>query len=69
MEVIPKESSISSVKIGSPDDGKNVYSVNRMVKCDFYKKYVVKDFQTKENAIITTRMAIAAIISRYIEIT
>ena len=47
MEVIPKESSISSVKIGSPDDGKNVYSVNRMVKCDFYKKYVVKDFQTK----------------------
>lgn len=47
MEVLPKESSISSVKIGSPDDGKNVYSVNRMVKCDFYKKYVVKDFQTK----------------------
>lgn len=47
MEIIPKESSISSVKIGSQDDGKNVYSVNRMIKCDFYKKYVVKDFQTK----------------------
>ncbi len=47
MEIIPQESSISSVKIGSQENTKNVYSVNRMVKCDFYKKYVIKDFQTK----------------------
>lgn len=59
MEIIPKESSISSVKIGSQDDGKNVYSVNRMIKCDFYKKYVVKDFQTKGKVIIITKMTIA----------
>ncbi|WP_299526406.1 hypothetical protein [uncultured Methanobrevibacter sp.] len=47
MEIIPKESSISSVKIGSAEDTNNIYSVNRLVKCDFYKKYVIKDFQTK----------------------
>lgn len=47
MEIIPQESSISSVKIGSQEASKNVYSVNRMIKCDFYKKYVIKDFQTK----------------------
>lgn len=45
IELVPHESSISSVKIGQKTDGKNIYSVNRLVKCDFYKKYVVKDFQ------------------------
>ena len=46
MELIPQKSSISSVKIGSDYDSDNVYSVNRLVRCDFYKKYVIKDFQT-----------------------
>ena len=44
MELIPYETSISSVKIGEDGNSKNVYSVNRIVKCDFYKKWVVKDF-------------------------
>ena len=46
MELIPLESSISSVKIGDEISSDNIYSVNRLVKCDFYKKYVLKDFQT-----------------------
>lgn len=45
MELIPQKSSISSVKIGSENSANNVYTVNRLVKCDFYKKYVIKDFQ------------------------
>lgn len=45
IELIPQESSISSVKIGSNDENAEVFSVNRMVKCDFYKKFVLKDFQ------------------------
>lgn len=44
MELIPFKTSISSVKIGSKDSGDNIYSVNRIVKCDFFKKYVEKDF-------------------------
>lgn len=44
MEMIPQKSSISSVKIGSNDESGNVFSVNRLVKCDFYRKYVIKDF-------------------------
>ena len=45
MELIPHETSISSVKIGSNEEGtNNIYSVNRIVKCDFFKKYVVCDF-------------------------
>ena len=44
MELIPQESIISSVKIGNEKDSNNVYAVNRLVKCDFYKKFVVKDF-------------------------
>ena len=44
MELIPFETSISSVKIGSNDESGNIYSVNRLVKCEFFKKYVVKDF-------------------------
>ena len=47
MELIPQESIISSVKIGHEDEGKNVFSTNRLVICDFYKKYVIKDFKSK----------------------
>lgn len=47
MEILPQKSSISSVKIGSDDYANNVFSVNRLVKCDFYKKYVIKDFENK----------------------
>ena len=47
MELIPRETSVSSVKIGSDEKGSNnVYSVNRIVKCDFFKKYAVCDFLT-----------------------
>lgn len=46
MELKPYETSISSVKIGSNDiESNKVYSVNRVVKCDFFKKYTVCDFQ------------------------
>ena len=45
IELIPKESSISSVKIGNDESSNKIHSVNRMVKCDFFKKYVLKDFQ------------------------
>ena len=45
MELIPLESSISSVKIGDDLASNNIYSINRLVKCDFFKKYVLKDFQ------------------------
>ncbi len=47
MELIPQKSSVSSVKIGSNKESNNVYSVNRLVKCEFYKKYVIKDFQNE----------------------
>lgn len=47
MEIIPQKSSISSVKIGSTEEGDNVFCVNRLVKCDFYKKYVIKDFENE----------------------
>lgn len=48
MELIPQKSSISSVKIGSTgSDASDAFSVNRLVKCDFYKKYVIKDFQNE----------------------
>ena len=45
MELIPQKSTISSVKIGHNDESSIVYSVNRIVKCDFFRKYVIKDFQ------------------------
>lgn len=45
MELLPKESCISSVKIGESPEGKNVYSITRMVKCDFYRSYVLKNFE------------------------
>ncbi|WP_298498973.1 TadE/TadG family type IV pilus assembly protein [uncultured Methanobrevibacter sp.] len=45
MELIPRESSISSVKIGNDKENCEVFSVNRLVKCDFYNKYVIKTFQ------------------------
>ena len=45
MELIPHETSISSVKIGSNNDqSKNIFTANRIVKCDFFKKYVICDF-------------------------
>lgn len=47
MEIIPIESNISSVKIGSNEEANNIHSINRIIKCDFYKKYVIKDFQTE----------------------
>lgn len=47
MELIPQKSSISSVKIGSTGDANNVFSVNRLVKCDFYKRYVIADFKSE----------------------
>lgn len=45
MELIPHESSISSLKIGKNNEKGDVFSTNRLVKCDFYKKFVLKDFQ------------------------
>lgn len=47
MELIPHESSISSVKIGNDETSNIIHSVNRIVKCDFFKKYVLKDFQNE----------------------
>jgi archaellum component FlaG (FlaF/FlaG flagellin family) len=44
MELIPLESTISSVKIGSEKTSDNIYSANRLVKCDFFKKYVINMF-------------------------
>ena len=45
LELRPHESSIASVKLGEYEEGDNVYSYTRLVKCDFYKHYVLKDFQ------------------------
>lgn len=45
IELIPHESSISNVKIGNDNEKGDIFSVNRLVKCDFYKKFVLKDFQ------------------------
>ena len=45
IELIPMKSSISCVKIGDKNEKGNVFSVNRAVKCDFYKKFVLKDFK------------------------
>ncbi|WP_458454536.1 type II secretion system protein [Methanobrevibacter sp.] len=45
IELIPHERSISSVKIGDFEDGNVIYSVNRLVKCNFYKNYVIRDFE------------------------
>lgn len=47
MELIPKESCISSVKIGESGEGENVFSLTRLVKCEFYKSYVLKNFEIK----------------------
>ena len=46
MELQPMKSSISSVKIGEVESGENIFSITRLVKCDFYKNYVIKDFQS-----------------------
>lgn len=47
MELIPKESAISSVKIGENVDGENIFSITRLVKCDFYKSYVLKSLENE----------------------
>ena len=47
IELIPQKSSIPSVKIGDNEESSNVFSVNRLIKCDFYRKYVIKDFQNE----------------------
>lgn len=47
MELRPKESTISSVKIGDNAEGDSIFSLTRLVKCDFYKSYVLKDFQNE----------------------
>lgn len=45
MELKAYDTSISSVKIGSNEiEDNNVFSVTRVVKCDFFKKYVICDF-------------------------
>ena len=45
MELIPQESSISSVKIGENNENGDIFAVNRAVKCDFYKRFVISEFQ------------------------
>ncbi len=45
MELHPKDSVISSVKIGDNDEKGKVFSITRLVKCDFFKSYVLKDFE------------------------
>lgn len=47
MELIPQKSTISSVKIGHNEDSNIIYSVNRLVRCDFFKKYAIRDFQNE----------------------
>jgi hypothetical protein len=47
MELIPQESTISSVKIGCEEDSSSIFSITRLVKCDFYKSYVLKDFRNE----------------------
>ncbi len=46
IELKPMDSSVSSVRIGGGDDEEsdNVFSITRLVKCDYYKNYVLKDF-------------------------
>ena len=45
MELKPHESTVSSVKIGESETGdSDVFSLTRLVKCEFYKSYVLKDF-------------------------
>jgi hypothetical protein len=47
IELRPKESCISSVKIGENGEGETTFSITRLVKCDFYKSYVIKDFENE----------------------
>lgn len=46
MELNPQESSVSSVKIGEVESDANIFSLTRLVKCDFYKSYVIKEFES-----------------------
>ncbi|MBQ2665511.1 hypothetical protein [Methanobrevibacter sp.] len=47
MELKPKDSIVSSVKIGENNEGENIFSLTRLVKCDFYKSYSLKDFESE----------------------
>lgn len=47
IELKPEESSISNVKIGDDQEGENIFTITRLVKCDFYKSYVIKDFENE----------------------
>lgn len=47
IELKPQESSISNVKIGDDRQGENIFTMTRLVKCDFYKSYVIKDFENE----------------------
>ncbi len=44
----PIESSVSSVNIGDEISSGNVYCVERIVICDFFSIYVIKDFKNNE---------------------
>ena len=46
IELKPKESSISSVKVGEDGEAEEIFSLTRLVKCDFYKSYVINDFES-----------------------
>ena len=47
IELKPEESSISNLKIGDGLEGENIFTITRLVKCDFYKSYVIKDFENE----------------------
>lgn len=48
MTLEPIETTISSVTIGDEISSGNIYSVERIVICDFFSKYVLKDFRNNE---------------------
>lgn len=47
IELKPRESSISSVKVGENEKDEEIFSLTRLVKCDFYKSYVINDFENE----------------------
>ena len=47
IELKPRESSISSVNIGENEKDGDIFSLTRLVKCDFYKSYVINDFENE----------------------
>ena len=61
MELISKDSTVSSVKIGQLEKGDSIYSATRLVKCDFFKGHVIKDFHDGNATKTMTRTLQAAI--------